>query len=205
MGQTCPPNLDFENGNFNGWTCYTGTNTHANGVNDIQLYPSSEQPGRHTMYTRTAAQELDPYGLFPVVCPNGSGNSIRLGNDMGGTEAEGVSYVFTIPSNRNEYSLIYHYAVVFQDPNHQPYEQPRLEIEVANLSDNTTIGCSSFTFYPVGSPLPGFFQSATPNGNTPVWCKSWTAVSVNLDGLAGKTIRLFFKTADCTFRRHFGY
>ena len=23
--------------------------------------------------------------------------------------------------------------------------------------------------------------------------------------MAGKTIRLFFKTADCTFRRHFGY
>jgi gliding motility-associated-like protein len=41
--------------------------------------------------------------------------------------------------------------------------------------------------------------------NAPIWCKDWTAVSVNLDGLAGKTIRLFFKTADCTFRRHFGY
>jgi gliding motility-associated-like protein len=26
-----------------------------------------------------------------------------------------------------------------------------------------------------------------------------------LSGKAGKTIRLFFKTADCTFRRHFGY
>jgi hypothetical protein len=38
-----------------------------------------------------------------------------------------------------------------------------------------------------------------------VWCKDWSAVSINLDGLAGKTIRLFFKTADCTFRRHFGY
>ncbi|HMD00248.1 MAG TPA: PKD domain-containing protein, partial [Ferruginibacter sp.] len=39
----------------------------------------------------------------------------------------------------------------------------------------------------------------------PVWYKKWTAVSINLDNLAGKQIRLFFKTADCTFRRHFGY
>ena len=53
--------------------------------------------------------------------------------------------------------------------------------------------------------LPGFFQSPNPGGDTPVWCKDWSAVSVNLDGNAGKTIRLFFKTADCTFKKHFGY
>lgn len=157
------------------------------------------------MFTRSAAQELDPYGGFPVVCPNGSGHSIRLGNDQAGTEAEGVSYEFTIPANLNEYSLIYHYAVVFQDPSHRPYEQPRMVTEIINVTDNSLISCSSFTFYPVGSPLPGFFLSDNSNGNTPVWCKNWTAVTINLNGLAGKTIRLFFKTADCTFRRHFGY
>jgi gliding motility-associated-like protein len=53
--------------------------------------------------------------------------------------------------------------------------------------------------------LPGFFESPNPQGDTPVWCKDWSAVSVDLNGLAGKTIRLFFKTADCTFKRHFGY
>ena len=51
----------------------------------------------------------------------------------------------------------------------------------------------------------GFQLSQNPGGNTPVWYKSWTAVSINLDNLAGKSIRLFFKTADCTFRIHFGY
>jgi gliding motility-associated-like protein len=35
--------------------------------------------------------------------------------------------------------------------------------------------------------------------------KNWSAVSVDLSGNAGKRIRLLFKTADCTFRRHFGY
>jgi hypothetical protein len=38
-----------------------------------------------------------------------------------------------------------------------------------------------------------------------VWCKDWSAVSINLDNNAGKKIRSFFKTADCTFTRHFGY
>jgi gliding motility-associated-like protein len=205
FAQNCPANLDFERSSFDGWTCYVGTAGHQNGVNVISLSQSMPYAGRHTMFTRSAFQETDPYGGFPVICPNGSGHSIRLGNDQAGTEAEGVSYEFSIPANRNEYSLIYHYAVVFQDPAHRPFEQPRMVTEITNVSDNQIITCSSFEFYPVGSPLPGFFQSTTMTGNTPVWCKNWTAVSINLNGLAGKTIRLFFKTADCTFRRHFGY
>ena len=203
--QVCPPNIDFETGTFNGWTCYIGGTAAVDGQNVISLAQSGPVPGRHTMFTANTGNELDYFGGFPVNCPNGSGHSIRLGNDLSGTEAEGVSYEFTIPSNQDVYSLIYHYAVVFQDPNHFEYQQPRMEIEITNVTDNTIIHCSSFTFIPFGSLLPGFFESPNPIDNTPVWCKDWSAVSINLDGHAGKTIRLFFKTADCTFRRHFGY
>lgn len=203
--QDCPPNIDFEKGDFDGWTCYTGMVSDQGGTNQMYLSTSGPVNGRHTLFNRTAVGVLDPYGNFPVVCPNGSGYSIRLGNNSAGTEAEGVAYEFTIPSYRNTYSLIYHYAVVFQDPAHLEHQQPRLELEIRNVTDNTVISCSSFTFYPIGSPLPGFYLSDNSIGSTPVWCKDWSAVSINLDGMAGKTIRLFFKTADCTFRRHFGY
>jgi gliding motility-associated-like protein len=203
--QDCPPNIDFETGTFEGWSCYTGSTAEVNGQNVISLSPSGPVSGRHTMMSAFPGDGLDPYGGFPVNCPNGSGKSMRLGNNIAGTQAEGVSYEFTIPANQNIYSLIYHYAVVFQDPNHEIYQQPRLELEITNVTDNTTIFCSSFTFIPYGSILPGFFVSPNPGTDTPVWCKDWSAVSVNLNGHAGKTIRLFFKTADCTFRRHFGY
>ena len=204
--QSCPPNIDFETGSFAGWTCYTGAVFGNNGQNLISLSPSGgPMPGRHTMYSANPGDGLDAYGGFPVNCPNGSGHSIRLGNNLGGGEAEGISYEFTIPANENAYNVIYHYAVVFQDPNHLEFQQPRMEIEITNVTDNTTISCSSFTFYPYGSPLPGFNLSPNPGSETPVWYKDWSAVSINLDGNAGKTIRLFFKTADCTFRRHFGY
>jgi gliding motility-associated-like protein len=204
--QNCPPNIDFETGTFNGWSCFIGTAEELNGRNIIALYPSNGPViNRHTMYTAGAANDVDPYGGFPVNCPNGSGHSIRLGNNSAGTEAEGISYTFTIPAGQDVYSLIYHYAVVFQDPNHEQYQQPRLVIEVTNITDKKLIECSSFTFIPYGTLLPGFYESPNPNGNTPVWCKNWSAVSVNLDGMAGKTIQLFFKTSDCTFRRHFGY
>ncbi len=203
--QNCPVNIDFEDGSFNGWVCYTGGVAAIGGQNVISLSTSGPVSGRHEMMSAFPGNGADPYGGFPVNCPNGSGHSIKLGNTSGGAEAEGISYEFTIPANRNEYNLIYHYAVVFQDPNHQQYEQPRMEIEITNVTDNKIVDCSSFAFFPYGTPLPGFVLSNNPGTSTPVWYKDWSAVSINLDGNAGKRIRLFFKTSDCTFRRHFGY
>ena len=204
IAQSCPYNIDFETGTFAGWTCYTGTTAAVGGQNVISLYPSGGPVyDHHTMYTANTG-ELDPFGGFPVSCPNGSGHSIKLGSTEPGGQAEGVSYEFTIPANANSYSLIYNYAVVFQSPNHQMYEQPRMEIEVTNVTDNMPISCASFSFIAVGSSLPGFMVSTLTDTITVLY-KNWSAVSVDLSGNAGKTIRLFFKTADCTFRRHFGY
>jgi gliding motility-associated-like protein len=204
--QICPPNIDFERGDFSSWTTYTGSVSAATGQNVISLSPSGGPVyDQHEIFSRaTNSTRTDYYGGFPVLCPNGSNYSVKLGNNSGGAQAEGLSYEFTIPANRNTYSLTYHYAVVFQDPHHQQFEQPRLEIEVKNITDDQVIDCSSFTFIPFGTPLPGFFISPQSD-TTNVWCKNWTAVTINLNGKAGKTIRLFFKTADCTFRRHFGY
>lgn len=204
--QTCPPNIDFEAGTFDFWKCYTGSVAAIGGQNVMSLQESNGPvSNQHTMYSAGQGNQVDPYGGFPVNCPNGSGHSIRLGNDFGGGRAEGVSYEFTIPAGQNTYSLIYHYAVVFQDPNHLEHEQPRLEIEALNVTDNEVIYCSSFTFIPHGTLLPGFFVSPVQVDTTDVWCKDWTAVSINLNNNAGKTIRLSFKTGDCTFVRHFGY
>ncbi len=205
IAQNCPPNIDFENGNFNGWDCYKGRVAAVGGQNVITLSPSSPEGNIHTMLSSFPGDGLDPYGNFPVNCPNGTGHSIKLGNNQGEAQAEGISYTFTIPATANVYNLIYNYAVVFQDPNHQVYQQPRLEIEITNVSDNTVIDCSSFSFFPFGTPLPGFQLSPITESNTPIWYKDWTAVSINLNGNAGKVIRLSFKTSDCTFRRHFGY
>jgi gliding motility-associated-like protein len=201
--QDCPTNIDFESGTFDGWTCYTGSVAASGGQNIITLFQGGPESNRHTIMSPNSG--LDMYGNFPVNCPNGSGYSIKLGNNQGGGQAEGVSYEFTIPADKDVYNIIYHYAVVFQDPDHLENEQPRMQIEVLNVTDNTTINCSSFAFHPYGSTLPGFIVSSVSTDDTPVWYKDWSAVSVNLNGMAGKTIRLFFKTADCTFRRHFGY
>jgi len=201
----CPPNIDFESGTFDNWNCYIGSVAAVNGQNVMTLNPVTGAVFNRQTMIANQGSDVDYYGGFPVSCPNGSGYSIRLGNDEAGTQAEGISYEFTIPANMPVYSLIYHYAVVFQDPHHLDFQQPRLELEITNVTDNELITCSSFTFYPIGTLLPGFFLSPIQKDSVDVWCKDWSAVSINLNGQAGKTIRLFFKTADCTFRRHFGY
>ncbi|RYF85452.1 MAG: gliding motility-associated C-terminal domain-containing protein [Chitinophagaceae bacterium] len=203
IAQDCPKNIDFERGTFENWTCYIGNTTALNNQNQINLTPSSPIPDRHTMYSSNTP-EMDPYGGFPVKCPNGSGYSIRLGNSTGGGEAEGISYEFTIPSNKDEYSLIYHYAVVFQDPIHTEFQQPRMVVEITNVTDDVTISCSSFTFIPFGTILPGFYESSLSGSDgTPVWCKNWSAVSINLDHLAGKTYQSY-KWFDTSFTQVLG-
>ncbi len=204
----CPSNLDFEMGDFTGWQCYTGTVAINGGVNVMNLIPSGGPiPGRHTMLSATPGDGDDPYGRFPRNCPNGSGNSIQLGDatvTAGTTRAQGVSYLFTIPAGQNEFNLIYQYAVVFREgagTNHSLAQQARFNIEIRNVTDNTTLGCSSFTFVAT-SGLPGFFSSAI---DPTVKCKDWSAASINLNGNAGKTIEIFFKTSTCTPSGHFGY
>jgi gliding motility-associated-like protein len=205
--QVCPTNIDFERGDFANWKAYTGNVSAATGSHVFSLFESGPSPGQHEMFNRLSHSNVrDPYGGFPVICPNGSGYSVKLGNTQGGAGAEGLAYEFTIPAGRNEYSITYYYAVVFEGPNHLEFQQPRLEIEVMNVTDNQRIDCSSFTFFSYGSSLPGFQVSDIQlNTNTPILYKDWTPVTINLNNKAGKTIRIFFKTGDCTFVRHFGY
>lgn len=202
--QKCPENINFEDGNFSGWTCYTGVTSAVGNENVISLSPTGGALyNRHTMYSANSNLK-DIYGGFPVACPNGSGHSVKLGSTEAGGQAEGISYEFTIPENNNSYTLTYYYAVVFQAPHHRQNEQPRMETEITNVTDNSVISCASFSFIAVGSSIPGF-EISNLSDTIDVLYKKWSPVSVDLSGNAGKKIRLFFKTADCTFRRHFGY
>jgi len=198
----CPDNIDFEKGDFTGWECYTGYITPTTGV--IQLSPSPPTFNRHVIYATGAGDGNDFWGGFPKNCPNGSNYSMRLGNEMTQSGAEKISYTFTIPSNQNNFSLVYNYAVVFQDPGHLQEQQPRLSIEVLNVTDNIVDPCSSFDFVVNGS-MPGFKTSSVQQNNIPVRYKDWSAAFINLDGNAGKTFKISFTTTDCSQGGHFGY
>jgi len=200
----CPPNIDFEEGTFNNWLCYQADFVPPGVLTGLTL--TGPIAGRHDMITAATVPALDQYGLFPKLCPNGSGHSIRIGLETTGTHADRVTYTFTIPAGRNEFSLIYNYAIVINNSGgHAANIQPRLTVTVRNLTDNSTDPCSSFDIaYSNANPLPGF-QNSTINSN--IKFKPWAANSINLDGNAGKTIELSFTATGCGAAggTHFGY
>ncbi|MES2332416.1 MAG: gliding motility-associated C-terminal domain-containing protein [Bacteroidota bacterium] len=195
----CPENIGFEAGTFFNWECGLGLISSTDGA--ITMDPSSPTSGRHTLIKNSLPLTMDPYGKFPTTCPNGSNYSVQLGNNQTGKGAERISYTFTIPANDNNYSIIYNYAVVFQNPGHLDWEQPKFTANVFDVTTGGYIGCSSFA-YTASSNLPGF--SLSTNGDK-VYYKPWTPVTIKLSGYAGRTIRLEFTTNDCSKGGHFGY
>jgi hypothetical protein len=91
--QSCPVNIDFETGTFANWTCYVGRTSVVGDKNVISLSNSfGPVSGHHTMYGGNTSQ-LDPFGGFPVLCPNGSGHSIRLGSTEAGARQKGYRMI----------------------------------------------------------------------------------------------------------------
>jgi gliding motility-associated-like protein len=199
----CPPNIDFEQGNFNNWLLYSGS---FNGTVNIPPFPVPPTPGRHDMISNATLPAFDPWGGFPTLCPNGSGYSTRIGVQNTGTNADRLTYTFTIPASQNTFSLIYNYAIVINNAGgHAPNIQPSLIVIVKNITDNVTDYCSSDTIaYSSAFPLPGFLDAPS---NSQIKYKPWAARSVKLDGNAGKTIEISFTATGCgaSGGTHFGY
>ncbi|MEP7163615.1 MAG: PKD domain-containing protein [Ferruginibacter sp.] len=200
-GTDCPDNIDFEYGSFFNWKCFIGQVDSVGNTNVITVTPSAPINNRHTLYTRTMPSPLDPYGLFPTNPPDGSNFAVRLGNTLIGAEAERIQYPIHVPLNDSNFSIKYDYAVVFEDPGHTTWTQPRFTVRLLDSATNMYVDCASFEYIST-SNLPGFARSTVDTG---VVYKPWSTVFVSLRGYAGKTMYLEFTTADCVRRGHWGY
>lgn len=198
---TCPPNLDFELGDFSNWECFTGYATVVAGVNKLSLQPSPPIPGRHEIISAASNSGMDPYGGFPQLCPYGGNYTVKLGNNNTGSQAEAISYTFVVPTAIDTFTFTYFYAVVFEDPKHTLPEQPRFFVTAYDVGTGELINCASYDYVSTSS-LPGFQKSPL---NPQVLYKNWTPASLQFAGMGGHTVRLEFRTADCTLGGHFGY
>ncbi len=194
--QFCPVNIDFETGGLSNWTYYDG---HVSVGPTYTLSTTMPILGKHTL---TMGVATDPYGGFPIVCPGGR-YSLQLGNDINGSEAQRASYFVHVPSGSGAYSLIYHYAVVFEDPGHMVTEQPRMTVRAYDSATGITIPCDSFC-YSASSTLPGFSVSPKTSTTTVLY-KPWTSGTLNFQGYGGHTVCVEFTASDCALAGHFGY
>jgi gliding motility-associated-like protein len=197
----CPDNIGFEFGDLTNWECFAGDVDTVAGANVITVSPSPPTIGRHTIYSRLIPGALDQYGLFDTNPPDGSNFAVKLGNDANGAEAERIRYTIHVPLNDSTFSIKYDYAVVFEDPGHRPWEQPRFVSRLIDSATNTAVGCASLE-YIATSGLPGFKVSTVDPG---VIYKPWASVFYSLRGYAGQTLYLEFTTADCALGGHWGY
>lgn len=203
---TMPPctNLDFETGDFTGWTGYTGLNSSSStgplqtltaGIQStIQDAPLSDANARHTIMSVGGGN--DPCGGFPVVAPGGN-YSVRLGGTTPNQQGEILEQTFTVsPSSTN---ITYQYAVVLEDPAHSLSEQPYFRIEVLDQNGNPLDTCVQY-FVTASGSIPGF---QTCNGS--VRYKPWTPVSIDLSAYIGQDVTIRFTVAGCTLGGHYGY
>ena len=205
LAAQCPPNLNFEFGNFNNWIAKTGKYTGGT-INNLVTGVSA---GRHTIINAASREPLDStsdkdfFGDFSLLCPNGSTQSVKLGSVEINYIARTLSYTINIPANANKYSITYWYAVVFQDPGHPVLDQPKFTAKLLDKT-NTALNCASFT-YVATSNLPGFQLSSKLYKGIPVYYKGWTPVTFDLSGRGGQTVTLEFTAEDCGQGAHFGY
>ncbi len=188
------PNIDFETGTSACWTYWRGTNTTPGPV--WTLATCAPAMGLHTL--TNSSMGTDPYGGFSVV---GDGlYSLKLSKDTSNDNADGASYNIHVPAT-GHFNITYRYAIVFQNPGHSPSQQPRFQISVTDSATGTGMPCYSYSFVSSGT-LPGFSLSSM---GLQVWYKPWTAGSLNLTGMGGKTAVVTFKVGGCTMSGHWGY
>jgi gliding motility-associated-like protein len=182
------PNLDFELGNFSYWTGSVGT------CCPISTLSPGLVGGRHTIMTGAG---FDPHSLgqIPLVPPGFGSYTVRIGNDNTGSQAEEMSYqIFVTPQSD---LFIYRYAVVLEDPNHSPNDQPRFELRVYDQA-GTTIPCGQYNVV-ASANIPGF------QNNGSIRFKTWTTVGLDLSPYMGTTVTVQFRVGDCGLGAHFGY
>ncbi|HEX7415289.1 MAG TPA: PKD domain-containing protein [Bacteroidia bacterium] len=182
-------NIDFEQGSMNGWTASTGYNPLFNSSGCCPSLGGSQ--------AITSGGNIDPYGLFPTVCPGGN-YSLKLGDSLIGGHADRIEQTFLVNNSNSNYS--YKYAVVLEDPGHPPSEQPYFMVEVLDSNGNQ-VPC---TYYEVaaGQGIPGFQNSTV---QTDVVFKPWTTVAVDLTPYIGQNVTVRFTAYDCALGGHFGY
>ena len=178
VAANCPDNLGFEFGNFTNWKCFTGSVDSVGTTNVITVTPSAPVPNRHRIITRATPSAVDPFGLFPTNPPDGTNFDVKLGNTNIGAQAERISYAIHVPNNDSNFTVKYDYAVVFQDPGHTAWSQPRFIARLFDSAANAYVDCASFEYIST-SNLPGFARSTV---DTPV-----------ISGLSG-TIQLQART-----------
>jgi len=149
----------------------------------------------------------DPTTGIPLPAPNGGTQALRLGNQVNGFGTELIGKTITVTAAQTIFSFMY--AVVFEDPGHQPLDQPAFSVRVFDcatgqeLSGVVDLGNGSYKV--ISDASNPFFQDTIASGFGPIAYRNWSSAQINLSAYVGKTVTIYFTNKDCGQGGHFGY
>ena len=190
-------NMDFETGDFTGWTLTRGNVNGAVPYSFVGEFPVGPGP-YHTVF----GGGVDWITGIPRVNPLNGAFSVRLGNGTGvGARAARLKQTFLVdPTN---FMFTYSYAVVFQSPaGHSLNQQPYFTVRVFDSLGNS-IPCGEYSVIADAASAPGY-QTTTYGGSTVLY-KNWESVFTNLSAYIGQNVTVEFTSGDCSLTGHFGY
>jgi gliding motility-associated-like protein len=188
-------NMDFEQGNLNGWDMFEGDVNNAPYVmiNAVQI----GAPGAHHTIM-TGGNDPVVGAALPMVNPNGGGGfSLRLGDGTGtGSRAASVRQTFLVDANNA--AFVYSYAVVLENPGHTTGEQPFFKINMYD-QNGASISCGEYAVI----PSSGANSDWVVLGG--VEYLPWTTTFAPLDNYIGQNVTIEFVVGDCSQSGHYGY
>ncbi|MCI5055517.1 MAG: T9SS type A sorting domain-containing protein [Flavobacteriales bacterium] len=210
LAQSNCQNLDFEDGDYNGWiqeyarnaALLSGSSTHS--IDQIDTSTLANTDSSFALNDIGQDPFLLNYGhQLPLNNPYSGTTALRMGlgkginNPSAQRGAERISYNFSLLSGQQIVSFAY--AFVQQDPSgHQNHEMPYFAVELLDSSGNQIP--NSYYFVTVQS-LSNLFTQVAPG----TYYKNWAKVSFSVDTLAGQNLTLRFTNADCALGGHWGY
>ncbi len=197
-------NIDFEAGNFGGWTgnyttsnCTSPTPNTRNtaGLNFTTVNTTSDGHGLCTGGfdpAQATLQCVSPFG--------GGGYSLRLGDVTDGCSAADISFTFAV--NASNTNFTYSYAAVLYD-GHPAGDAPKVKVDMFDLTTGQVIPCASYYIdaTQAAQPASGFTVTATAG----LYYKPWSLVFVPLQAYVGDNVQVNLITSDCNGGAHRGY
>lgn len=198
--QACS-NVDFEQGNYNGWTLTSG---NINGVT-LPCNTCATTPGGIANITTstnsgsTWTNGIDQCSGKPVVAPGGGNFSLCLNDNTAGGKMQQIQQTFQVTNSNNIFT--FQYLAVLEDggSSHSASQQPYFLVEVLDQTNNVipctyyyASGASSITGWTAGSCLSTNY-------------KGWVTITIDLSAYNNQNVTIKYIVSDCNLGGHYGY
>ena len=172
-----------------------------NGSIGLRDYGPGNDYSQHTVHTNPNETDRATDNQLHTVGP-GLPGAVRLGNVVPGNVSEAggsESIVYYLHVDTTLYSMIMlHYAVVLQDPGHNPAAQPHFTMQILDQEDEVIDPVCGAADFAADSTL------GWNNYDGTLW-KDWTTIGISLTPYHGQDVKLKFSTRDCSMGAHYGY